>query len=213
MSRTKVRDPYGRVASFYDRLFEPINKRLRILGVRLYLPPKGGSILDVGCGTGVHLETYSRNEYKLFGIDTSPSMLNVAVERLGKKAELIQADATDMPYRSDSFDLILCMLVLHEMDDEVQSSVLSELERLIKADGRVLLIDFHAGKPSQLKGWLSKLMIVLTEFAAGRKHCRNYRHFMSIGGLPVLIERSQFVTDKKRIVGNNTMALYLLRPK
>ena len=111
------------------------------------------------------------------------------------------------------FLLILCMLVLHEMDDEVRSSVLSEMKRIIKADGRVLLIDFHADRPSQLKGWLSKLMIVFIEVAAGRRHFRNYRHFMSIGGLSTLIDRSQFLIDKERIVGNKTIAIYLLRLK
>ena len=95
----------------------------------------------------------------------------------------------------------------------MRSSVLSEMKRIIKADGRVLLIDFHAGRPIQLKGWLSKLMIVFIEVAAGRRHFRNYRHFMSIGGLPTLIDRSQFLIDKERIVGNNTIAIYLLRLK
>ena len=211
MSETMEKDPYQRVAGLYERFFESINKGLRVLGVRLHLPPKGGSILDVGCGTGVHLDTYSRFECKLFGIDNSPSMLKLARERLGTKAELLQADATETPYKPNSFDLILCMLVLHEMDDEVRSRVLSEMKRLLKADGRVLLIDFHAGRPSQLKGWLSKLLIVLTELAAGRKHFRNYRHFMSIGGLPALIERSKFAIEKVKIVGNNTLALYLLQ--
>ena len=162
MSEANDRDPYRRVAGLYERMFESINKGLRILGVRLHIPPKGGSILDVGCGTGIHLDTYSRYKCKLYGIDTSPSMLRVARERLGNKAELIQADASEMPYKSNFFDLILCMLVLHEMDDDVRSNVIGEMERLIKTDGRILLIDYHAGKPSQLKGWWSKLLILPT---------------------------------------------------
>lgn len=213
MKKANDRDPYRRIAGLYERLFESVNKGLRILGVRLYLPPKGGSILDVGCGTGIHLETYNRRECKLYGIDTSPSMLKVARERLGDKAELTEADASEMPYGSDFFDLILCMLVLHEMDDKVRSSVLGEMKRVVKDDGRILLIDYHAGRPSKLKGRFSKLLIVLTEIAAGRRHFRNYRHFNSIGGLPALIDRGQLVTDKKRIVGNDTMALYLVRPE
>ncbi len=199
------RDPYKRVAGLYDRVFEPMNKGLRILGVRMFLPPRGGSILDVGCGTGVHLDIYQRFGCGLYGIDTSPSMLEQARDRLGKSAELSQADATNMPFESDFFDLILCMLVLHEMDDEVRIGVLSEMKRVIKTDGHVLLIDFHAGKPRPLKGWFSKLVIVLSEIAAGRKHFRNYRHFMSIGGLPTLIDKSQFEIEKARIIGDDTL--------
>jgi ubiquinone/menaquinone biosynthesis C-methylase UbiE len=205
------RDPYRRVAGLYDRMFESMNKGLRVLGVRLYIPPRGGSILDVGCGTGVHLETYSGYKCELHGIDTSPSMLKIAGERLGNSADLRQVDATKLPYEKDSFDLIFCMLVLHEMDDDVRSRVLSEMKRVLKGDGRILLIDFHSGRPLLFKGWYYKLVILCSEIAAGRRHFSNYRHYTSIGGLPALIDRSQLVIDKSRITGNNTLALYLLR--
>ncbi|MEN8227767.1 MAG: methyltransferase domain-containing protein [Bacteroidota bacterium] len=205
------KDPYRRVAGLYDRVFEQMNKGLRVLGIRMFIPPQGGSILDVGCGTGVHLDIYQRYGCKLYGIDTSQSMLELARDRLGESAELSQVDATKMPYESASFDLVLCMLVLHEMDDEVRTRVLSEMKRVIKSDGRLLLIDFHAGKPRSFKGWYYKLVILLSEIIAGRRHFRNYRHFMSIGGLPTLIEKSQFEIEKRRIVGGDTLALYLLR--
>lgn len=207
------KDPYRRVAGIYDRIFEPMNRGLRVLGFRMFLPPRGGAVLDVGCGTGIHLEMYQRYSCNLYGIDTSPSMLELARDRLGESAELRQADAINMPYETTFFDLVLCMLVLHEMDDEARTGVLSEMKRVIKTDGRVLLIDFHAGKPRSCKGWFSKLVIVFSEVAAGRRHFRNYRHFMSIGGLPTLIDKSRFEIEKTRIVGDDTLALYLLRGK
>jgi len=100
-------DPYRQVAGIYDRLFEPLNKGLRLLGVRMFLPKKGMKILDVGCGTGVHLGIYRRFKCKLYGIDTSPSMLEIAKSRLGEDAELHLGDATKTPYENDTFDLIL----------------------------------------------------------------------------------------------------------
>jgi ubiquinone/menaquinone biosynthesis C-methylase UbiE len=203
-------DPYRRVAGIYDRLFEPMNKGLRVLGFRMFQPPEGGSILDVGCGTGIHLEMYRRFECSLYGIDSSASMLELARVRLGESADLRQANATEMPYGADFFDLVLCMLALHEMDEDVRKGVLREIKRVVKQNGRILLIDFHAGKPRPLRGWLLKAVIVLSEFAAGRRHFRSYRHFMSIGGLPSLIDGIQLQVEKKRIVGDGNMALYLL---
>jgi ubiquinone/menaquinone biosynthesis C-methylase UbiE len=188
-----------------------MNRGLRVLGFRMFLPPRGGAVLDVGCGTGIHLEMYQKYECSLYGIDTSPSMLELAASRLGERAELRLADAIQMPYDAGFFDLVLCMLALHEMDEQVRRIVLGELERVVKSDGCILLIDFHAGKPRPLKGWLSKLVILLSEVAAGRTHFRNYRHFMSIGGLPALIADSQLVIEKEKIVGDDTLALYLLR--
>ncbi len=204
------KDPYRRVAGIYDRIFEPMNKGLRVVGFRMYPPPQGGSVLDVGCGTGVHLEMYRRFGCRLYGIDTSSSMLEVARARLGANADLRKADATKMPYETDFFDLVLCMLTLHEMDDCVRSGVLGEIKRVVKQDGRILLIDFHAGRPRPLRGWLLKAVILLSEFAAGSRHFRSYRHFMSIGGLPSLIDRIHLKVEKKRIVGSGNMALYLI---
>jgi ubiquinone/menaquinone biosynthesis C-methylase UbiE len=208
-----TKDPYKRVSGFYDRLFEPMNRGLRVLGIRMFIPQQGGAVLDVGCGTGIHLEMYQRYECRLFGVDTSASMLELAKVRLGEGADLRLADAAQIPYESAFFDLVICMLALHEMDEHVHSTVLGEITRVIKHDGRVLLIDFHAGKPRPLKGWLSKLVILLSEFAAGRRHFRNYRQFMSIGALPALIDDSQLVIEKEKIVGDDTLAVYLLRPQ
>ena len=206
-------DPYRRVANIYDRLFESQTSGLRLIGVRMFLPKKGMKVLDVGCGTGIHLDMYRRFNCKFYGIDTSPSMLDVARSRLGDKAELNLGDATQMPYKKDTFDLILCMLALHEMDQLTRILVLSEIRRVLKTDGHILLVDYHAGHVRPVKGWLTKLIIVLAEIAAGRRHFRNYRHFISIGGLPRLIEEGQLVQKKNKVVADGNIALYLVRAK
>ena len=206
-------DPYRRVANIYDRLFESQTSGLRLLGVRMFLPKKGMKVLDVGCGTGLHLDIYRRFDCNLYGIDTSTSMLDVARSRLGDNAELHLGEATKMPYEKDTFDLVLCMLALHEMDQLTRILVLSEIRRVLKTDGHILLVDYHTGHVRPVKGWLTKLIIVLLEIAAGRRHFRNYRNFKSIGGLPRLIEESQLVEKKNKVVADGNMALYLVQAK
>ena len=206
-----IEDPYRRFAGFYDRLFEPINQGLRLLGLRMFPPKPGMKVLDVGCGTGTHLHVYRRFGCELYGIDTSPSMLGIADARLGDDADLRLADATEIPFENDMFDLVVCMLVLHEMDRGSRMSAIGEFKRVIKPDGRMLTIDFHAGPARPLRGWWTKLIILISEVAAGRRHFRNYRHFMSIGGLPSLIDDGQLVVEKRKVVAGGTIALYLLR--
>jgi ubiquinone/menaquinone biosynthesis C-methylase UbiE len=206
-------DPYRGVAGIYDRLFEPLNRRLRLLGVRMFPPEKNMKVLDVGCGTGVHLDIYRGYGCELYGIDNSPSMLDVARTRLGVDAELRLADATKIPYESNTFDLIVCMLVLHEMDQRMRMSVIAEMKRVLKTEGHILLIDFHAGPARPLKGWLTKSIIFLSEMAAGRRHFRNYRHFISIHGLPSLIEESRLTEEQQKVVAGGTLALYVVRSK
>lgn len=205
------KDPYRFSARFYDRLFEPINSGLRLLGLRMFLPKEGMSILDVGCGTGSHLEMYQRYRCNLYGIDSSPAMLEISRERLGDKADLYLGDATEMPYDDNSFDLVIIMLVLHEMKLQTRSHVINELKRVLKGDGHILLIDFHPGPIQPFEGWRTKAIIFLSEIAAGREHFRNYRHFMSIRGLPTIIKENGLVVKKQKVVGGGALALFLLQ--
>jgi ubiquinone/menaquinone biosynthesis C-methylase UbiE len=203
-------DPYRAIARWYDKLFEPINRGLRVLGLRLFMPKKGMAILDVGCGTGLHLDLYRKYRCAMYGIDPSPSMLGIAQERLGDAARLHLGDASDMPYEGGSFDLVMAMLVLHEMKPATRSSVIGEMKRVLKPGGRMLLIDFHPGPIRPLQGWLTKLIITASEIAAGRQHFRNYRQFMAFKGLPTLISAHDLVTEKQRIVSGGALAAFLL---
>ncbi len=206
-------DPYRSIARWYDKLFEPINRGLRILGLRLFLPKEGMAILDVGCGTGLYLELYRKYRCAMYGIDSSPSMLEIAKKRLGNSAKLHLGDASGMPYGDRSFDLVIAMLALHEMNHVTRSSVIREMKRVLKDSGHLLFIDFHPGPIRPLQGWITKLIITVSEIAAGGEHFRNYRQFMSTKGLPTLITEHGLVIDKQRIVSGGALALFLLKTK
>ena len=205
-----MKDNYRVSAGIYDRLFDSMNKGLKLVGIRMFRPAKGMSILDVGCGTGTQLELYQRYECNLYGLDLSPAMLEIALKRLGNTAQLDLGDATKMPYENDQFDLAISMLSLHEMSEETRSAVLNEMKRVLKIDeGRILLIDFHPGPYQPMQGWISKTIIVLSELAAGREHFKNYRHFMAKKGLPTLIAQHQMKIEKQSILAGGTLAIYL----
>lgn len=204
-------DPYKRVAKIYDRIFEPMNSGLRALGVRMFPPFEEMTVLDVGCGTGIHLEHYQKAGCNVFGIDQSPAMLRVARRRLGESADLRLGDASNMPYSDKAFDLIIMSTVLHEMPRNVRSAVIYETKRVLKEDGRILLIDFHPGPIQPLKGWIYKSIITLIEFSAGREHFKNCRNFLANKGLPGLISSHGLSIDKERIVSGGNIALLLLR--
>lgn len=204
-----TKDPYRNIAKIYDRLFESANKGLRLVGIRMFRPAKGMNILDVGCGTGAHLELFQRYQCNLYGLDRSPSMLETARKRLGDTATLDLGTAANMPYEKNKFDLIVTMLALHEMPPETRSAVLTEMKRVLKEDGRILLIDFNPGPVRSLQGWQTKILIFFTELAAGGEHFRNYRHFMANGGLSTLATQHDLRVEKQQALAGGTFALYL----
>lgn len=97
------------------------------------------SVLDVGCGTGEFLRILSENlpEARLWGVDISEKMLEVAKEKLGDSAELILGDSEHIPLASGSCDVICCNHSFHHYPHPRR--VLKEFHRVLKPDG-VLLI-------------------------------------------------------------------------
>lgn len=204
------KDAYRRLSLVYDIFLERMGRDVRSLAFNMFPPRQTMRVLEVGCGTGTLLDVYRRSQCQLFGIDASPSMLNIARRRFGDTADLRLGDATEMPYKSSTFDLVVCMLVLHEMDHSTRMSVIDEIKRVLKSNGRIIIIDFHAGRPRFVEGWGMKIIILLAELAAGRTHFLNYRHFMTINGLPTLISNSGLNIEQEKLVFGETVALYRL---
>jgi len=204
-------DPYKKIAKLYDTLLGPLTSGLRALGMKMFPPREGMAVLDVGCGTGIHLEHYQKAGCDVSGIDQSPSMLQVARNRLGESANLYMGDASNMPYQDKEFDLIVMSTVLHEMPRAVRAAVINEAKRTLKEEGRILLIDYNPGPIRPLEGWFYKSIIIFAEIAAGPEHFRNYRDFIANKGFHTLISTHGLSVDEEKIVGGGNIALFLLR--
>jgi ubiquinone/menaquinone biosynthesis C-methylase UbiE len=200
---------YAQSAQWYDLVIEPLIKRLRMIGLAMFPPLKGMSVLDVGCGTGTHLRLYQEAGCRVFGIDLAPAMLSVAHRKLDG---LVLGDGARMPFPDESFDLVTAMLMFHEMPLALRSPVLIDAGRVVKRSGRLLIIDYHPGLVRSPEGRLHRAIITTIENLASREHSSNYRSFMSNGGLVPLIIECGLSVDKERIVGGGTLGLYLLRP-
>ncbi|MEN8122283.1 MAG: methyltransferase domain-containing protein [Bacteroidota bacterium] len=206
-----MKDQYKNIATWYDRIFEPMNIGLREIGMRMYPVKEGMNVLDIGCGTGAHLKLYQKEKCNIFGIDLSPAMLKVARNKLGDEADLKLCDATGTGFENNKFDLILSSTVLHEMPQEVRIDVLMEAKRILRNEGRILLIDFHPGPIRKFKGVYSKIIITISEILAGSEHYKNYRHFIKNGGLSSLIESLGFEIVDQKIVSGGNFGIVLLK--
>ena len=205
--------PYQKSACWYDTIIEPLNTGLRQIGLKMIPPKPSQRVLDVGCGTGTHLDLYRQAGCKVFGIDLSPSMLDVARQKLGDRAQLLLGDASRMPYPDASYDLVMVTLSLHEMPPATRLAVIGEMRRVLKQNGRILVIDYHPGSIRSLKGWLFKGMIFFIEWIAGGEHFRNYRQFLSQGGVPALAEQYHLSQVQTKFVTGGNLGLFVFALK
>ena len=206
-----MKDPYKRFARYYDSLIEPMNSGLRSIGFKM-LPPKSGmKVLDIGCGTGAHLVHYQKVLCQVFGVDTSPSMLKRAHLKLGERADLRLVNAGTLPFPDSQFDIILLSTVLHEMAPDLRKNVLLEAHRVLKDSGRILIIDFHPGPLKPIKGWITKIVINMAEFVAGREHFKNSRQYLASGGIPALIDDCKLDIEDYKIVSGGNFGIFIIK--
>lgn len=89
-------------------------------------------ILDVGCGSGaITLDIAKNTNGKVFGIDISKKMIYKAKKVLeGYNIELRVGDVHDLPFKDESFDLVVCNLLLMWVKKPQQ--VVNEMARVSK---------------------------------------------------------------------------------
>ena len=109
-----------------------------------WIEPKGGeNILDVGCSTAFYARSLQDFEpgSQTVALDLSFPMLQKAREKaLGEEVDLylLQADARQLPFFSNTFDVIAMGGTLNEVSNTAQ--VLTEIRRVLRPKGRFFIM-------------------------------------------------------------------------
>lgn len=124
----------------------------RLMAQRVVLPwalaagqlPESGEALELGTGGGFNAEVLLQRfpAWRLRATDYDPAMVELAARRLGRlgfRARLEVADATQLRYPDASFDAVVSILVWHHVENWRAAN--RELRRVLKPDGRALLAD------------------------------------------------------------------------
>src|SRR5690348_1465663 len=97
-------------------------RELRQAGVR---------ILDAGCGTGFNLGYYSSGSTRdVYGLDIADAALQHVRQRNFQK--IAQASVSEIPFRSDSFDLVFSFEVVTQTPVTMHEAALQEMHRVLK---------------------------------------------------------------------------------
>jgi SAM-dependent methyltransferase len=125
LSDEQLKTPLGRY----------IFSRQKELILDLVAPHAGEIVLDIGCGTGNNLQFFRDKWCSVTGIDSSAEMLKIARAKNGDHAELILAQAEDIPFSDNEFDIVTIINVLEIANDP--QKVIAEAIRVCR--GRVFI--------------------------------------------------------------------------
>ena len=114
---------------------------LKARQVEMHAPGPGMRVLDAGCGRGEVLLACARRGARVAGIDYSQAAVEISRETLAgvDGADVRRGDVARLPWPDGSFDRVLSGDVIEHLDPEHGERALSELRRVLRPGGRLLV--------------------------------------------------------------------------
>lgn len=147
-SKDETKAFYDKISKVYDLLSERTEQPARVQGLELLDAKAGEHLLEIGFGTGHCLAALAEDvgpSGKVYGIDISDGMLHQARRLLRQKglAEHVAlrcADATCLPYESETMDGVLMTFTLELFDTPEIPKLLRQCRRVLQPGGRIVVV-------------------------------------------------------------------------
>jgi SAM-dependent methyltransferase len=124
---------------------------------------RGKRVLEIGVGAGTDFVNWVRCGALATGVDLTERGVELTRERLaleGLSAEVLRADAENLPFEPDSFDIVYSYGVLHHSPHTVRA--IGEVYRVLKPGGTALVMMYH------LHAWTTWMLWGLHGLAKGQ---------------------------------------------
>jgi SAM-dependent methyltransferase len=148
--------------------------------------------LDLGCGTGYFAPLFDPRAY--VGVDYAERFVAHA-RRSHPGYRFFRGDARRLGFAAAAFDEALVLGLLHHLDDDAAGQVASELQRVVRPGGRVLVMEDarHDGATldhEHRHGALSHLGVWLFQWADVGAHIRAGGDYAPLFGRGFEVERT-----------------------
>jgi ubiquinone/menaquinone biosynthesis C-methylase UbiE len=139
----------------------------------------GARLLDAGCGNGEFMLAIKDGTHKPIGVDFSHAMLLSARERMGNiSVGLVEGTVTDLPFKDDSVDVIICRGVLQYLSNDDIEDTLREFARVLRQTGRVVVHVKNILSPYGLTLTAGRfLKDIVSNSVRIREHYRTFRWY------------------------------------
>lgn len=176
----------------------PAFLRLKEWAMTELAPQPGESALDIGSGTGEDVQAFAAAvgpAGRAVGAELNAGLREEAARRAaaaGLTTEFVHADALELPFEDDSFDVVRSERVFQHLTDPYAAA--REIARVLRPGGRVVLIDtdwmtavMHP-LPQDVEAIMAEAM--RTQFTNPRSGSR-LRHYLASAGLRTMASTAE----------------------
>jgi SAM-dependent methyltransferase len=175
--------------------------KLRLLERTIPISP-GRTALDLGCAQGILGYFVRRRGGFWVHADEDLANLRTAGEILER--DLVQLRGGELPFRGDSFDLVLCLDYLEHI--EADDRALAEISRVLKSGGEFIVVTPHTGRFYLLHKLRSALGLRLEYFGHKREGYSFPELKAKLGRVDLLVKRkttySRFFSELFELILN-----------
>lgn len=161
--------PWARISAL---IYDPFLRLGEAAGMRRarqsLLERAAGRVVEVGAGTGLNVSHYPSTVGELILLEPEPAMrrrLERRVRRSGRRAEIFDASAEELPLTDQSVDTVVSTMVLCTV--EQPDRALAEIARVLRPGGQLLFIEHVRAESPALAWWQDRLLGPWRRFACG----------------------------------------------
>ena len=104
----------------------------------IYTESKDNKFLDVGCGTGEHLNLAKSYNYDVYGVEPAEDMIRYAKKNY-PEIKIKKGLSNNLEFEDNFFDIVLMVEVLRYLDEKDIENSLKEAKRVLRPGGKIIV--------------------------------------------------------------------------